>query len=89
MTEIALQIPDIILKSHYNDINQIKKEVHEGFIIWEYLNGHLSFQECGELLKINYREFFELLWNKGIPIDGLNEKDLQRQLENVKRVLNR
>ena len=72
---ISVQIPDIILESHQNNIVFVKEGLLQGFIIWEYLNGHLSLDECGSLLNIGYRGFWELLWSKGIPIDGLSEEE--------------
>jgi len=56
-------------------------------VTWEYLNGHLSIQECGEILNIGYRGFLELLWSKGIPIDGLNEDELTLQVSQLRKMI--
>jgi hypothetical protein len=53
----------------------------------EYINGHLSLKECGDLLKVGYRDLIELLWSKWIPIDGLNELELQEQVFNLRSML--
>jgi predicted HTH domain antitoxin len=63
--------------------------MQRGFVIWEYLNGRLSLRECGEILHIGYRGFLELLWNKGIPIDGLNENELEQQLSALRTLLDK
>ena len=88
METISVKIPDIILESHQNNLEFVKKDLQQGFMIWEYLNGHLSLDECGNLLNIGYRGFLELLWSKGIPIDGLNEKELQQQISNIQKLSN-
>ncbi|GEM_PF-5088451 len=43
-------------------------------------NGHLSIQECGDILNIGYRGFLKLLFRCDIPIDGLNEEELALSL---------
>lgn len=58
-----------------------------GLVIWEYLNGHLSIQECADILNMGYRSFLELLWNKGIPIDGLNEEELALQVSQLRKLI--
>jgi len=73
MSTVTIEVPDIIPESHRKDANKVKKNAQYGFIIWEYLNGHLSLHECGIFLQTGYRGFLELLWSKGIPIDGLRE----------------
>lgn len=89
MSTITIEVPDIIFESHHKDVNKVKQDVQRGFIIWEYLNGHLSLHECGTLLKIGYRGFLELLWSKGIPIDGLSETELNKQLASIRDVMNK
>ena len=56
-------------------------------MILEYLNGNLSIQECSDILNIGYRGFLELLWNKGIPIDGLNEEELSMQISQLRTII--
>ena len=89
MSTIALQIPDIILESHQQDLESIKEDMQRGFVIWEYLNGRLSLRECGEILHIGYRGFLELLWSKGIPIDGLSENELEQQLSGLRTLFDK
>ncbi|UCE05666.1 MAG: UPF0175 family protein [bacterium] len=87
METISIQIPDFILESYDHDLEMVKKNFQQGFVIWEYINGRLSLKECGELLKVGYRGFIELLWSKGIPIDSLSEQELQEQISNVRNQL--
>lgn len=87
MTTVTLDVPDILAESLKKNPDQIKTDAQCGFIIWEYLNGMLSLHECGALLEIGYRGFLELLWSKGIPIDGLNENELNQQLIAMRRVM--
>jgi len=87
METISIQIPDIILESYDNNLEMVRKNFQQGFVIWEYINGHLSLKESGELLKIGYRGFIELLWSKGIPIDSLSEQELQEQISNIRNLL--
>jgi len=89
METISIQIPNVILESYSHNLELLKKNFQQGFVIWEYLNGHLSLKEGGDLLKIGYRGFIELLWSKGIPLDSLNEKELQEQISNVRNLLKR
>jgi predicted HTH domain antitoxin len=89
METISVQIPDAILESHHHNLETVKKDLQQGFIIWEYLNGHLSLEECGRLLKMGYRGFIELLWNKGIPIDSLTEQELQEQISNIRKLISK
>jgi hypothetical protein len=72
---ITFFIPDIILEAHQQQIKPIQEVLKIGLVIWEYLNGHLSIQECGDILNIGYRGFLELLFRHGIPVDGLNEDE--------------
>lgn len=84
MSAITLEIPEIILESYQQNINIVKDEAQRGMVIWEYLNGHLSLRECAQILHISYRGFLELLWNKGIAIDGLNESELDQQILSIR-----
>jgi len=49
MQTITLEIPDVIWKSHDQNISAVKEEMRRGLVIWEYLNGHLTIGECGEI----------------------------------------
>ena len=89
MSTITIQIPDIILESHQQNLERVKEDVQRGLVIWEYLNGRLSLRECGRILHIGYRGFLELLWNKGIPIDGLSEDELKQQLSSIRDILDK
>jgi len=86
-TAITFQIPDIIFEAHQQQTESIREVLQVGLVIWEYLNGHLSIQECGDILNIGYRGFLELLWNKGIPIDGLNEEELALQVSQLRKLI--
>lgn len=87
MTTIAIQIPDVIVESYQHNLDTVKQRIQQGFIIWEYLSGHLSLEEGGKILELGYRGFIELLWNKGIPLDALSEAELQQQMQQLKNVL--
>jgi len=84
---LNIPIPDVVLASHRQDPQTIITEVQTGFIVWEYLSGRLSLSECAELLHIPYRAFLELLWSKGIPLDGLNRDELDKQTEQLRKLL--
>jgi predicted HTH domain antitoxin len=81
MQVINLEIPEAIWESHHRDIQAVKTDVQQGFVIWEYLNGHLGLRECAELLNLNYRNFLDLLWSRGIPIDGLSTEQVETQAD--------
>jgi predicted HTH domain antitoxin len=87
MSTITVQIPEIILDVHQQQVETVKEVVQVGLVIWEYLSGHLSIQECGDILNIGYRGFLELLWSKGIPIDGLNEEELALQMSQLRKIV--
>jgi predicted HTH domain antitoxin len=87
MPTITIQVPEIIWESHHHNLESVKTEVQESLVIWEYLNGRLSLRECGNLLTIGYRRFLELLWSKGISIDGLNEQELEQQVTSLRTML--
>jgi len=87
MSTITVQIPDIILDVHQQQLETVKEVVQMGLVIWEYLSGHLSIQESGDILNIGYRGFLELLWSKGIPIDGLNEEELALQMSQLRKLV--
>ncbi len=70
MQAVSIELPDIIFE--YHNTESVKEELKTGLVILEYLNGRLTLGECGNILKTGYRGFIELLWSKGIPIDGLN-----------------
>jgi predicted HTH domain antitoxin len=84
---INFQIPELILETHQQQIKPIQEMLKIGLVIWEYLNGHLSIQESGDILNIGYRGFLELLWSKGIPIDGLNEDELALQVSQLRKMI--
>ena len=84
---ITFQIPNLIWEAHHQKTESIKETLKIGLVTWEYLNGHLSIQECGEILNIGYRGFLELLWSKGIPIDGLNEDELTLQVSQLRKMI--
>jgi predicted HTH domain antitoxin len=87
ISAISLPIPDIIWEAHQQQTESIKEVLKIGLVTWEYLNGHLSIQECGDILNIGYRGFLELLWSKGIPIDGLNEDELAQQVSQLRKLI--
>ncbi len=87
MSAITVQVPEMILEAHQQQIESIKDVLQKGLVIWEYLNGHLSIQESGEILNIGYRGFLELLWSKGIPIDGLSEDELAHQMSQLQKMV--
>lgn len=88
MQTVNIEIPDAVWESHQHNKQAVQTEVQQAFIIWEYLNGHLSLRESSELLHISYRHFLDLLWSKGIPIDGLNNNELRTQAEALEQQLN-
>jgi predicted HTH domain antitoxin len=87
MPVISLDVPDSIVESHQNDIEKVQEEMQRGLVIWEYLNGRLSLRECGQLLHIGYRGFLELLWSRGVPIDGLSPTEFDAQLSSLRTLL--
>jgi predicted HTH domain antitoxin len=87
MEAIAIEIPDIISEAHKQSVESIKEGIQQGFVIWEYLNGHLSLRECSQILRMGYRGFLELLWSRGIPADGLSEPELEQQMSSLRAVL--
>ena len=86
MQTITLEIPDVVWESHGRNSSSVREEIKRGFVLWEYLNSRLTIGECGELLKVGYRGFLELLWNRGIPADGLNEDELQNQISLLRKL---
>jgi hypothetical protein len=87
MAAITIEVSEKILESHQHNLDHVKADIQQGFVIWEYLTGHLSLRECGEILRLGYRGFLELLWSKGIPIDGLSEVELNNQFASLRKVL--
>lgn len=87
MTSIMLEIPDALLESHQQNLNHIAIEANQGFIIWEYLNGHLSIKQSAEMLKLSYRAFVDMLLSRGIPIDALSPEELGQQCEDLDALL--
>lgn len=87
MTTITLEIPDSLLESHQQNISQITQEVNQGFIIWEYLNGHLSLKQSADTLKLSYRAFLDLLLSRGIACDALNNDELEQQYADLDELL--
>lgn len=87
MQTITIEIPDVIWKSHGQNTNNIREEVKRGLVIWEYMNGNLTIGESGEILKMGYRGFLELLWSKGIPTDALSDHELDHQLCQLRNVI--
>lgn len=88
MSVVSVLVPDIILEAHQQKLSSIRETLQVGMVTWEYLNGNLSLQECGDILNIGYRGFLELLWSKGIPIDGLNETELAQQISQLRTIMN-
>jgi len=86
MHTITLEIPDVICESHRQNISSVREEVKRGLVIWEYLNGRLTIGESGEILKTGYRGFLELLWNRGISVDALNEDELEHQVSLLRQL---
>lgn len=87
MPVINIDVPDVIVESHESDMERVQEDAQRGLVIWEYLDGRLSLRECGQLLHIGYRGFLELLWSKGIPIDGLSATELDQQLTELRVLL--
>ncbi len=87
MSMISIAIPDLILQTHRHNLEAIQTGLQHGLVIWEYLNGQLSLTEAGQLLGIGYRGFLELLWSKGISIDGLSQANLELQVSQLRELL--
>jgi len=87
MQTITLDLPDIITNVYKKNEKVAKEEMQRGIVIWEYLCGHLSLEECGMILKTGYRGFMELLWSKGISIDALNEIELKKQVAQLESIM--
>jgi hypothetical protein len=87
MSAITIEVPDIIVDLHQHNMGRIKEGIQQGLVIWEYVNGTLSLRECGQILHIGYRGFLELLWSKGIPIDGLSPAELDQQTTALQTLL--
>lgn len=83
MTILNLNIPDTLSELHQHDTEILTSEVQVGFIVWEYLNGHLSLSESAAILNIPYRIFLEMLWRRGIPLDGLTPEQLDEQVNKL------
>lgn len=81
MQTVSIEVPDTILEFYQTDLQKVKLEIQQSFVIWEYLNGHLSLHEASHLLNMSYRYFLELLWSKGIAIDGLSDVELNEQVD--------
>ncbi len=84
MPVMSIDVPEIIIESHQQEEESLQEGVERGLVIWEYLNGRLSLRECGEILHIGYRGFLELLWSKGIPLDGLSTTEFDQQLSSLR-----
>ena len=41
MQTITVEVPDVILESHRQNIEGLKEGAQRGLVIWEYLNGRL------------------------------------------------
>ncbi len=87
MSAVVIEIPDIISESYQHNSESMKNGIQRGFVIWEYLNGHLSLRESAKILNISYRGFLELLWSRGIPVDGLSESELEQQVSSLRIIL--
>ena len=87
MTIISLELPDSLLDSYNQNIQEIINEAIQVFIIYEYQKGHLSLRQSADALGLSYRNFLELLWSRGISIDALNEDELEEQYNDVLELL--
>ena len=87
MSAMTIDIPDCILEARHYNLEQVKTDIQRGLVIWECLNGQLSLRECGDILRIGYRGFLELLWSKGIPVDGLSNGELAQQVDALRKTL--
>ncbi len=64
-----------------HNLPKIQEQLKQGLIILEYLNGNLGIAESGEILGIGYRGFLDLLWSKGLNIDGLTDQELEQEVD--------
>jgi predicted HTH domain antitoxin len=87
MTSITLEIPETVLESHQQNLTHITNEAKQGFIIWEYLNGHLSIKQSADMLKLSYRNFIDLLLSRGVSIDALSNDELNKQCADLDALL--
>ena len=87
MTTVNLSLPDNILESYNQNLQAMIKEIKQVFIISEYQKGHLSLKQSANALDLSYRQFLELLSNRGIAIDALNENELNEQYNDLFELL--
>ena len=55
MPNINVDVPEIILETHQNNILEVQTQLKQGLIILEYLNGNLGIAESGDILGIGPR----------------------------------
>ena len=87
MTTISLEVPDSILDSYNQNLQEIVQEAKQAFIISEYQKGHLSLKQSANALNLPYREFLELLSSLNIAIDGLNQNESEQQYTDLLELL--
>lgn len=87
MISVNLELPDAVLASYNQNLQSLNAEVKQAVIVWEYLNGHLSLKQSAEALNLSYRALLELLWNRGIAVDALNQQELEQQCNDLFELL--
>ncbi|MCP4701630.1 MAG: hypothetical protein GY862_32935 [Gammaproteobacteria bacterium] len=87
MQTITLKIPDALMDSHEQNLDALMHNAWLGFVIWECVSGHLSLSASAKILNLPYRHFVDLLWAKGISIDGLDENELDAQVVQLRKLL--
>jgi len=89
LSEITIHIPNVIVNRYKQDMNALKDNLQIWAVIGSYLNGELSLSTCAEALGLGYRGFLDLLWSKGIQVDGLATHELDQQVDSLRTILNK
>ena len=85
MKTITIQVPDGILDSLKEDPEELANDLKIYAAIEMYREGKLSTGKAAEFLGIPRIAFFKLLGKHKVPLYDVNEKELEKDIENASR----
>ena len=88
MPTVTIDIPTDIAE-RFDTLDDLRQTLYEDFVIEQRQRGNISLGRAAELLDISYREFFDLLGQKGLSFINASSQEQDESYQHFHQVMNR
>lgn len=83
--KVALELPEELFPSFGEDSKQVEKTVLEAVVLELVRSGAISSSFGAKVLRLEYRDFLDLMAAHNVPIVDYRPEDLEEELNLLKR----